>query len=292
MRYRLVVNYPPGDVWSLTPFLRDFASQRPGDTLKVECPCPELLAGAPWYHGRERGETFDRTLYFKFTPSDKTDGVTRYGMDGKSSMRLEWYTFWERETGIRVEPRATAPDFFPTDREKAYSLVPTGRPVCILNAGWKADIPVKFWGSDRFSSVVEALKDRVLFVQVGASRRGMDHHDRIPGALDMVGRTTLRELACLVYHADIVLTGISQLHHAAGMPCYKPRTCITVAGAREPENWANCYKRRRVKWHWLSAPSCKGGEPGCWGSVCRPDCPAIRSIGPDRVIDIIKEIIQ
>ena len=292
MKIRLQIPYAPGDLWAATPFLRDFAEARPGDVLYVDTPYPEALLGNPHARIAERGARVDLDLRFRFACDRVEDGRRYYGVaDPASSMRRAFYDFFRKETGIAIPPRTLAPEFYPDDFERRYSPAPTGRPVCVLNAGHKLDIPVKFWGSYRFGKVVEALQDRVLFVQVGAARNDVDRHARIPGALDLVGRTTLRDLATLVYHADFVLTGISQLHHLAGIRCYKPRHCITVAGAREPRNWADCYRREGVSWHWLDAPTCKGKEPGCWHNDCR-DCPAMAVITPERVIKIFEEILK
>lgn len=292
MKVRLAIPYAPGDIWAATPFIRDFAEQRPHDTLVLDVACPEILQGNPHavaLSGHVR-EDLDLTFRFAYDRVDE-DGCRVYGVaDPTSSMRRAFYDFFRYAAGIEIEERTFAPEFYPDAFERRYSPAPVGRPVCVLNAGSKLDIPVKHWGVDHYSRVVDALRDRVLFVQVGAARRGVDNHPRIPGALDLVGKTTLRDLATLVYHADFVLTGISQLHHIAGIQNYKPRHCITVAGAREPMNWANCYERAGVTWHWLDARTCKGDLPGCWHSQCR-NCPAMASIAPERVIEIFKEVL-
>lgn len=289
MKIRFRLDYAPGDIWAATPFLRDFAEQRPGDTLYLDTPYPEILRGNPFQP--ERPRAFDAETVFRFGCDREDNGRRYYGIaDPHSSMRREFYDFARRELGIKIEPRTFAPEFYPDDFERRYSPAPAGKPVCVLNAGHKLDIPVKFWGAERFAAVVDALKDRVLFVQVGAARNDVDRHYPIPGALDLVGKTTLRDLATLVYHADFVLTGISQLHHLAGIQCYKPRVCVTIAGAREPMNWANCYLRDGVAWRWLDSLTCENEEPGCWHNECR-DCPAMKDITPERVIETIKEYL-
>lgn len=290
MNIRFRVPYAPGDIWAATPFLRDFAEQRPGDVLFLDTPYPEILRNNPFQP--ERPRTFNVEVVFRFTPDYVTDGRRYYGVnDPASSMRTAFHRALRAATNIRIEPRTTAPEFYPDDFERRYSPAPTDKPVCVLNAGHKLDIPVKHWGVERFAAVVDALKDRVLFVQVGAARNDVDRHARIPGALDLVGKTTLRDLAALVYHADFVLTGVSQLHHLAGIACYKPRHCVTIAGAREPRNWANGYRREGVTWHWLDANTCEGAAPGCWHDDCR-NCPAMASITPERVIEIIEGALK
>lgn len=288
MKIRLSIPYAPGDVWAVTPLIRDFAEQRPGDILYVDHPFPEITAGNPF--AAEPCGSYDVDTVFTFKCDKVEDGRHFYGMDRTSSLSGDFYRFLHEQTGIVIERRTSAAEFYPDPFEREYSPVPADRKICILNAGYKNDVPVKNWGSDRFRRVVEALRDRVLFVQVGARRAGQDFHTRIPGCLDIIGKTTLRELAVLVYHADFVLTGISQLHHAAGMQCYKPRHCITVAGAREPSNWANCYRRDGVTWHWIDEMTCAGELPGCWADCCR-NCSAMAKITPERIINIMENLL-
>ena len=297
MNFNLRFGFPPGDCWCLTRLVRDWAEQFPGDSLSVDVPCPDIFRGNPYYtpFDHKPGEE----LFFHFASGP---GNQYYGNFRKSDTMVgAIYDYMRKHTGRNVREVCTAPEIYLTDEEKRYSLIPPGKPVCVMNAGWKADIPVKYWGWEKYASVVEEMRDSVTFVQVGANRNGMDFHKPIPGAVDLIGKTTLRELAQLVYHADFVLTGISQLHHLAGIQCYKPRHCITVAGAREPENWANCHSREGVTWHWITSrnefkkcvPKLPGFHDGatCWESDCNdrrsPAC--MDAISPERIIEIFKE---
>lgn len=299
MNFNLRFGFPPGDCWCLTSIVRDFAEQFPGDSLSVDVPCPAIFEGNPFYtpYIHKPGQE----IFFRFATGS---GNQFYGNFRKTDTMVgAIYDYMRKHTGRNVQQKCTAPEIYLTEDEKRYSLIPPEKPVCVLNAGWKADIPAKYWGMEKYESVVEALRDKVTFVQVGANRRGMDFHKHIPGAVDMIGKTTLRELAQLVYHADFVLTGISQLHHLSGIQCYKPRHCITVAGAREPENWANCHSREGVTWHWITSRNefkrCVPKKPGfhdqatCWESDCSdgrsPAC--MEAIQPERIIKIFKELL-
>jgi len=297
MKFNLVCNYPPGDCWCLTRIVRDFAEQFPEDVLAPVVPCPEIFSGNPFYRVPDR-DAVELNFTFPGAVGKNRDGGNADKID---SMVKAMFEFVRRETGRPLEMRCSAPEFYPSPDEKRYSPVPTGRPVCVLNAGWKSDTPAKFWGRVNFESVVHVLSDRILFVQVGAARSGIDFHRPVPGALDLLGRTTLRELAQLVYHADFVLTGISQLHHLAGIACYKPRHCVTIAGGREPENWANCHARPGVTWHWMAGKAVSGhcftpdaswhDSPGCRRHDCAdPVC--MKSIRPGEIIQLFKRILD
>lgn len=292
MKLNLVFPFPPGDCWCLTRYIRDFAEQFPEDELAPCVPRPEIFRFNPYWKAATPGAD---QIHFRF---EKPKGKPTYGNFRKTDTMVgAIYAGINAQTGHEVEIRTLAPEIYFSDEERKYSLVPLDRPVCIINAGWKSDIPVKFWGSEKFQKVVDALKDRVLFVQVGADRRGTDFHKPLEGVLNLIGKTHIRELAQLVYHADFVLTGISQLHHLAGIQCYKPRHCVTIAGGREPENWANCHRREGVTWSWISVNdkfrSCHENNPefhdlpGCWEHDCNSGKPPVcmQSIQPEQVID-------
>ncbi|MBQ7695570.1 MAG: hypothetical protein IJI85_10340 [Clostridia bacterium] len=300
MRWNLCFPFPPGDCWCLTRYVRDFAEQYPEDILSPVVPRPEMFRHNPHFRAAVPGA---EQIVFRFeTPRGRRP--VWGNIDPADTMVGEIYAGINELTGREVQVRTPAPEIYFTAEEKRYSLVPLDRPVCIVNAGYKSDIPVKFFGTDNFQRVVDALGDRVLFVQVGASRRGTDFHPRLRGVLDLIGKTSLRELALLVYHADFVLTGISQLHHLAGIETYKPRTCITVAGGREPENWANCHLRDGVKWEWIAANadfrSCCENDPafhplpGCWERDCASGRvpPCMKSISPERIIEIFEKELK
>lgn len=289
MKFNLVCNYPPGDCWCLTRIVRDFAEQFPEDVLAPVVPCPEIFSGNPFYRAPMRDALELNFTFHGAVGKDRVGG----NADKSDSMVKAMVEFVRRETGRPLEMRCRAPEFYPTPDEERYSIVPTDDyPVCVLNAGWKSDTPAKFWGRLNFESVVHALSDRILFVQVGAARSGTDFHRPIPGALDLLGKTSLRELAQLVYHADFVLTGISQLHHLAGIACYKPRHCVTIAGGREPENWANCHARDGVTWHWMAGNApCGDAERGCHLSDC-DDPLCMKSIRPGEVVQLFEGILD
>ena len=296
MKLNLIFPFPPGDCWCLTRYIRDFATQFPDDELAPVIPSPEIFRFNPYSPMAVPGAD---QIRFQF---EKPVGRPTYGnFNTKDTMVSAIYAGINAKTGRNVEIRTEAPEIYFSQEEQTYSIVSLDRPICVINAGWKYDIPVKFWGSEKFQAVVDAMKDRIQFVQVGASRRGTDFHIPLSGVLNLVGKTTIRELAQLVYHADFVLSGISQLHHLAGIQCYKPRHCITVAGGREPENWANCHRRDGVTWHWISVnkdfrecavPDSRFHDaPGCWEHECNSGNPppCMNTITPDEIISIFKE---
>lgn len=115
----------------------------------------------------------------------------------------------------------------------------------LICAGGKRDFTNKLWGHHNYQEVVDRLRGRVQFVQVGGSRppvawdastRGSqeDEHPELNGVRDMLGKTTLRELFELTRRARGVLCGVSLLMHVAAAV---ERPAVVIAGGREPVAW-------------------------------------------------------
>lgn len=109
-------------------------------------------------------------------------------------------------------------------------------PFWLICSGGKFDIPIKWWDHQRYQAVVHALRGKVQFVQVGYWG---NHHPTLEGAIDLRGKTSVRDLIHLVHHADGVLCGVTSLMHlAAAVPLrHESRTAIVIGGNREPRSW-------------------------------------------------------
>lgn len=104
-------------------------------------------------------------------------------------------------------------------------------PYFIINAGGKGDIATKWWPHDRYQSVVDHFKDRILFAQVGKIE--FNHfHRPLNNVINLLGKTDTRQFLRWVYHSQGVLTPLSfAMHTAAAFD--KP--CVVIAGDREEE---------------------------------------------------------
>jgi ADP-heptose:LPS heptosyltransferase len=130
--------------------------------------------------------------------------------------------------------------------------------------GGKLDYTAK-WDPARYQQVVDHFRGRILFVQVG--ERGHQHAP-LGKVIDLRGRTDLRQLVRLVYHAQGVLCPVTLLMHLAaavetkpGMPPHRP--CVVVAGGREPPHW-EAYPMHQFIHRVGALPCCSHG--GCWKS--------------------------
>jgi ADP-heptose:LPS heptosyltransferase len=127
----------------------------------------------------------------------------------------------------------------------------------IVNAGHKNDFTTKRWGTENYQRVVDSLRGKVLFVQVGSKEH---QHTPLKNVLNLIGKTDLRQIVRLCWHADGVLCGVTLLQHLAAA-MQKPS--VVVMGGREPLTW-NAYPKQHLL-HTIGAlPCCRNG--GCWRS--------------------------
>lgn len=174
-----------------------------------------------------------------------------------------WCEFLGAALGISVPLATNRPRLYFVDPE------PPVDNYWVVCSGGKSDFTNKLWGHDRYQLVVSSLRGKVgqtQFVQVGGEG---DDHPRLAGTVDMVGKTTLRELFDLVRRSRGVLCGVTMLMHVAAA-LEKP--AIIVAGGREPVAW-NAYPRQQYV-HTVGMLPCRDvqGHVGhaCWRSRVVP----------------------
>jgi Glycosyltransferase family 9 (heptosyltransferase) len=187
-----------------------------------------------------------------------------------------------RALGVEVPLLTNRPHLYGYDGTETHDFWV----VCI---GGGTDFTNKLWPG--YQEVVDSKV--VRFVQVGLD------DVRLRGVIDMVGRTTLRELFGLVSRSKGVLCGVSLPMHVAaafGKPA------VIVAGGREPVQW-NAYPNQ----HYLhSALPCAP----CWrartvllddgspydGSLCvlpegaTPRC--MNDVRPRTVVELVEASVR
>lgn len=179
----------------------------------------------------------------------------------------------EERLGVSIPQTSLLPDLHLSDEEKQGPTKVEREhgyrgPFWLINAGYKSDTPLKDWGHDNYQSLVYLLRDRVQFVQVGEMPTSgpLAHtHEPLEGALDLRGKTSLRELIVLAYHAAGVVSPVSLLMHLAGA-WQKP--AVVLAGGREPRRW-EAYPHHRYLDTCGALPCCSYN--GCWLSGRNPD---------------------
>ena len=137
----------------------------------------------------------------------------------------------------------------PKEREEGRRV---DRQITIQSSGLAGTTPMitKQWFPERFAAVASALKDRFNFVQIGAAA-----DPQIPGAVDLRGKTTLRQSAAILAESITFVGTVGfPMHLARAVECrsvivYGGREAPTQSGYRSNENLftplpcAPCWRR-------------------------------------------------
>ena len=179
-----------------------------------------------------------------------------------------------RQLNLKIRPTEFRGDIHlsPSERSwfsQVHEQVGQDVPFWIVCAGGKYDTTIKWWSLERYQEVVDSYQGKILFVQVG--QRGQ-WHPLLENAIDLRGRTSIRQLIRLVHHAEGVLCGVTfPMHLAAATPIPRGRSgqrpCVVVAGGREPPHWKAYPGHQFV--HTIGALECCATE-GCWKSRITP----------------------
>lgn len=168
----------------------------------------------------------------------------------------------EEKLGVKIKQSSLLPDLHLSEEEKKWvnqveqEFNYRGK-FWLINSGHKKDYPLKQWGFGRWQKLVYLLKDRIQFVQIG--ELGDNHiHQELDGTFNLLGKTDLRQLIRLSYHAQGGVSHVSLLHHL--MAAWQ-KPCVTIAGGREPRRWESYPHIRYMDTNGL-LPCC--AYDGCW----------------------------
>ena len=269
-RRRLILRcfLSPGDVVMLTAAVRDLHLTNPGMFLTdVRTTCPALWENSPYVTPLREDDPGVEVVDCQYPLIHASNDVPLHFIHGYR-MHLE------RVLGVPIAPTKFGGDIHISRQEAAWmsqveEQVGVGARFWLLVSGGKFDYTAKWWHPDRYQRVVDALRDEVRFVHIGAAEH---YHPELRGVLDLRGKTDLRQLVRLVYHADGVFCGVTLLMHLAAAipsPPGRPRrrACVVIAGGREPSHW-EAYPHHQFLHSCGALPCCENG--GCWKSRVRP----------------------
>ena len=267
-RLVLKCSLSPGDIVMLTAAVRDLHRCHPGQFVTdVRTLCPDLWLNNPYVTALDdRGQDCEQ-IECSYPLLNRCGTLPYHCLHG-------FVEFLNEQLALQIRPTRYAGDIHLSKQEKAWysqvlELTGEATPFWVMDAGGKYDVTVKWWSPERFQKVVDHFKGKILFVQVG--QRG-HHHPRLEGVLDLRGRTTLRELIRLVYHAQGVLCPVTCLMHLAAAVETRPdanplRPCVVIAGGREPVHWEAYPGHQFI--HTIGALPCCG-RSGCWKDRVAP----------------------
>lgn len=180
--------------------------------------------------------------------------------------------FLEQELGVAIPLTEFRGDIHLSGQEKSWmsQVEETGfrGNFWVMVAGGKHDFTAKWWNPECYQRVVDHFRGKMLFVQCGEPSHW---HPRLAGALDLVGKTDLRQLIRLIHHADGVVCPVTLAMHLAAAVETKPgkpknRACVVIAGGREPPHW-EAYPHHQFLSTNGALFCCDDG--GCWKSRCQ-----------------------
>jgi ADP-heptose:LPS heptosyltransferase len=258
----------PGDIVMLTAAVRDLHKAYPGQVLiDVRTPCPALWEHNPHLTALREEDEGVEVIECEYP-------LIHNSNSGPWHFIHAFHHFLEERLGLRMQPAEFRGDIHLGEEETRWisqvtEMTGEDTPFWIIVAGGKNDYTIKWWDSDRYQRVVDHFQGKILFVQVGESGH---NHSPLRGVLDLRGKTDLRQLVRLVYHAQGVLCPVTSLMHLAAAVPVRPgraknRACVVVAGGREPMQWEAYPHHQYI--HTNGALSCCD-DGGCWKSRTVP----------------------
>ena len=258
----------PGDIIMLTGAVRDLHRCYPGQYLTdIRTSCEDLWASNRYLTPLDEESDDVRVIECHYPLVHRSNQQPYHFIHG-------FVDYLNAELGLQIRPTEFSGDVHLSDTEKATpfsvaGLGDDGPPIWVVCAGGKYDFTTKWWNWRRYQEVVDQFAGEIRFVQVG--EKG-NYHPLLKGAIDLRGRTTLRELVHLMYRASGVLCGVTlHMHLAAAVPTApglpEARGAVVIAGGREAPHWEAYPTHHFI--HTVGAlPCCATG--GCWKSRTVP----------------------
>jgi len=274
----------PGDIVMLTAAVRDLHKAYPGRfQTDVITSCMDLWDNNPYITKFTESWVNDFAAEVRDArpaiPAER-DGImfipAQYPLVNHSNQRpvhfIEgFHGYFESVLGLTIPVTEFRGDIHLADTEKLWmsqvAEMGVSEPFWLLMSGGKWDFTAKWPNPNTLQEVVNRLRGKVLFVQIGTEG---NWEPGLCSVIDMVTQTSLRMLVRLIYHAQGCLTplnGIMHLAAAVETPSGKARPCVVVAGGREPTQWEAYPTHRYLSTHG-ALPCCN--PDACWKSRCTP----------------------
>ncbi|MCI0746449.1 MAG: hypothetical protein L0Y58_13685 [Verrucomicrobia subdivision 3 bacterium] len=258
----------PGDILMLTAAVRDLHKCYPNKfATDVRTSCAELWENNPYLTPLDAQNPEVQTIECHYPLIQASNQRPVHFLQG-------FMDYLNEQLRLRIRPTVFGGDIHLSDAEKAASspvkeYTGSDVPYWIIVAGGKYDFTIKWWHFRRWQAVVDHFRGKILFVQVGNTD---DYHPPLKNVLDLRGKTRLRDLVLLTYHAQGVLCPVTFLMHlAAAVECRDPRLkarpCVVVAGGRESPHW-EAYPTHQFIHAVGALPCC--AQAGCWRSRIVP----------------------
>lgn len=214
----------PGDLVVLTATLEAFAKHWPEFQFKIRSNHDDIFYNNPHVYNFADSEA-EQTIRLDIPKSMHNQWRDARYLDGFTEDIAD-------KLDVKVKSVTTSPRLYPSQEELSAPRMIAGEYV-VINSGYKKDGESKNWGFDNWFAVTGWIRSKGLaVVQVGGAN---DTHQLLTGAIDLRGKTSIRELFMLTYHATFGCGHESFLHHVAAA-FDTPFICI--ASGIYPRTWA------------------------------------------------------
>jgi len=270
LRRKLLLRHflSPGDVVMLTAAVRDLHACYPDQFFTdIRVPCPEIWENNPYITPLCEDDEDVEQVDCEYPLIHRSNQEPYHFIHG-------FIQELNRKLCLNIRPTVFKGDLHLSDLEKSWisqvqELTQIDVPFWIVVAGGKYDYTIKWWEAKRYQEVIDHFRDKILFVQVGEM---LHHHPSLRDVIDFRGKTGLRQLIRLVYHAQGVLCPVTLLMHLAAAVETKSgksstRPCVVVAGGREPSHWEAYTDHQFIHTNGMLS-CCQSG--GCWKSRTVP----------------------
>ncbi len=260
----------PGDIVMLTAAVRDLHGANPGKFLTdIRTSADAIWENNPFVTKLGEHDRDIERIDCHYPLINRSNQLPRHFVEG-------YHVFLEEKLGVRIPITAHKGDIYISGNERRWfsrirEMAGVDLPFWIIVAGGKTDFTAKWWIDDRWQAVVDAFYGRILFVQCGDTGPS-HHHPLLRNAVDLRGKTDIRQLIRLVYHCQGIVCPVTfAMHLAAAVPMKSApplnRPCVVIAGGREPTAW-EMYPNHRFLNTNGCLPCCDNG--GCWKSRTVP----------------------
>ena len=260
----------PGDILMLSAAVRDLKLSYPDILIDVRTSVGEIWENNPYLTKLDEKDTEVEVFKVEYPLIHQSNEGPWHFIHG---FRKDI----ENKLGLRIEATKFKGDIHFSKEELSWiSMVHqhyTGEDTSfwLICTGGKKDYTAKWWIPEYAQEVVDYFKNKIQFVQFGAT--GNNHyHPLLKNVINLVGKTDLRMFMRLAYHSDGIVCPISfAMHLAAALPkkSRKPinKPCVVTAGGREPCTFTKYTHHRYLDTNGL-LPCCDVG--GCWRSRTEP----------------------
>lgn len=226
----------PGDALMLTALVRDLKlTYGESIELHVQTRYPDIWRHNPYIASFDAHQYPREVTIMNFDRG--RNSVDRKALTlSQRGANKHYLTFFHdefsRRANLPVDVLFSKPDLHLNEEEKSSPLV-EGR-YWVVVPGFKSDMTTKAYRSDWWQEAINKLcRQGLSFVQEGATKP--DHYNPIlNNTLNLVNKTSIRDLIRNIYHAEGVICGVSLPMHIAGA-LEKP--CVVIMGGREEPSY-------------------------------------------------------